>query len=230
MGATLPHPGAALRAARPWELRRVGLRIGTLYAVNLFGAVAGSFFAGFVFLPDASACAGPTSRRRRSTCTLAAGDPARAALLPAAPRRGTRWTSCSTRPPRRRTSRGQAYLPPEPAIDARSRRASLWRLRVSGATAMTLQVLWTRALAVLHRLVDLLVHAHPAGVPDRPRRRRRRCSGGSRSGRRTRSAGWRCCTWGSRSPSAPPTSSPTSCRSSSPGCLQVDRASASTRS
>src|SRR6185295_8271014 len=37
---------------RPWELRRIGLRIGTLYAVNLFGAVAGAFFAGFVFLPS----------------------------------------------------------------------------------------------------------------------------------------------------------------------------------
>ena len=36
---------------------------------------------------------------------------------------------------------------------------------------MTLQVLWTRALAVLHRLVDLLVHDHPAGVPDRAGRR-----------------------------------------------------------
>ena len=29
----------------------MGLRLGTLYAINLFGAVAGSFLAGFVFLP-----------------------------------------------------------------------------------------------------------------------------------------------------------------------------------
>ena len=29
----------------------LGLRIGTLYAINLFGAVAGAFFSGFVFLP-----------------------------------------------------------------------------------------------------------------------------------------------------------------------------------
>ncbi len=42
-----------------------------------------------------------------------------------------------------------AALPPLPVLDERSRRASLIAFAVSGATAMTLQVLWTRALAVL---------------------------------------------------------------------------------
>ena len=65
MGATLPILARHF-VTRPWELRRVGLRIGTLYSVNLFGAVAGAFLAGFVFLP-ASASPGPTSPRRRST-------------------------------------------------------------------------------------------------------------------------------------------------------------------
>ena len=51
MGATLPFLARHF-VTRPWELRRVGLRIGTLYSVNLFGAVAGSFLAGFVFLPS----------------------------------------------------------------------------------------------------------------------------------------------------------------------------------
>src|SRR5580765_8239101 len=50
MGATLPLLARHF-VMRPWELRRSGLRIGTLYAVNLFGAVAGAYFAGFVFLP-----------------------------------------------------------------------------------------------------------------------------------------------------------------------------------
>src|SRR4029079_3241061 len=50
MGATLPLLARHF-VMRPWELRRSGLRIGTLYAVNLFGAVAGAFFSGFVFLP-----------------------------------------------------------------------------------------------------------------------------------------------------------------------------------
>src|SRR5450432_215137 len=51
MGATLPILARHF-VAHPFELRRVGLRIGTLYSVNLFGAVAGAFFAGFVFLPS----------------------------------------------------------------------------------------------------------------------------------------------------------------------------------
>src|SRR4051812_3366981 len=51
MGATLPILARHF-VQHPWELRRVGLRIGTLYATNLFGAVAGAFFAGFVFLPS----------------------------------------------------------------------------------------------------------------------------------------------------------------------------------
>src|SRR6185436_10979988 len=50
MGATLPFLSRHF-VTRPWELRRSGLRIGTLYAINLFGAVAGAFFSGFVFLP-----------------------------------------------------------------------------------------------------------------------------------------------------------------------------------
>ena len=50
MGATLPLLARHF-VMRPWELRRSGLRIGTLYAINLFGAVAGAFFSGFVFLP-----------------------------------------------------------------------------------------------------------------------------------------------------------------------------------
>src|SRR5260221_9322624 len=50
MGATLPILARHF-VQHPWELRRVGMRIGSLYAVNLFGAVAGAFFPGFVFLP-----------------------------------------------------------------------------------------------------------------------------------------------------------------------------------
>src|SRR4051794_26615413 len=51
MGATLPFLARHF-VTRPWELRRIGFRIGTLYSVNLFGAVAGAFLAGFVFLPS----------------------------------------------------------------------------------------------------------------------------------------------------------------------------------
>src|SRR5436189_93449 len=52
MGATLPILSRAF-VSRPHEIGQIGLRLGTLYAVNLFGAVAGSFLAGFVLLPMA---------------------------------------------------------------------------------------------------------------------------------------------------------------------------------
>ena len=44
---------------------------------------------------------------------------------------------------------GAGALPPEPIVDARARAAAMVGFAVSGATAMTLQVMWTRALAVL---------------------------------------------------------------------------------
>src|SRR5512138_1898768 len=51
MGATLPILSRYF-VSRPFELGRVSLRLGTLYAFNIFGGVVGSFLAGFVFLPS----------------------------------------------------------------------------------------------------------------------------------------------------------------------------------
>jgi spermidine synthase len=146
MGATLPILARHF-VQHPWELRRVGLRIGTLYAVNLFGAVAGSFFAGFVFLP--------LFGLRWTNVTAAAFNLTLAAAVllarrlvpaggpPAAPMEALLDEAAA---------HGQiagAALPPEPVLDERSRRVALGAFIVSGATAMTLQVMWTRALAVL---------------------------------------------------------------------------------
>jgi spermidine synthase len=50
MGATLPLL-ARYFVSRPFEMGRVSLRLGTLYAVNIFGGVSGSFLAGFISLP-----------------------------------------------------------------------------------------------------------------------------------------------------------------------------------
>src|SRR5262245_27972140 len=50
MGATLPVLARHL-VSRPFEIGRVGPRLGALYAVNLFGAVAGTFLAAFISLP-----------------------------------------------------------------------------------------------------------------------------------------------------------------------------------
>jgi spermidine synthase len=146
MGATLPFLARHF-VQRPWELRRAGLRLGTLYATNLFGAVAGAFFAGFVFLPKIGL---------RGTNVIAAGfDLSLAAAILLARRY---LPSASSAGPtmdellERAAAEGQVSaeaLPPEPLVDGRSRRSALFAFAVSGATAMTLQVLWTRALAVL---------------------------------------------------------------------------------
>src|SRR5262249_37649208 len=50
MGATLPLLARHF-IQQPWQMRRIGLRLGTLYAVNTFGALVGAFVAGFVLLP-----------------------------------------------------------------------------------------------------------------------------------------------------------------------------------
>jgi spermidine synthase len=148
MGATLPILARHF-VQHPWELRRVGLRIGTLYSVNLFGAVAGSFLAGFVFLPNLGlrwtnvtaaafnltlAAAVLVARRRIRAQDDAAPAHTLDELLDEAAAQGTIAARAA---------------PPVAVVDERSRRVALAGFIVSGATAMTLQVMWTRALAVL---------------------------------------------------------------------------------
>ncbi|HVZ85739.1 MAG TPA: fused MFS/spermidine synthase [Polyangia bacterium] len=146
MGATLPFLARHF-ITRPWELRRIGLRIGTLYSVNLFGAVAGAFFAGFVFLP--------TIGLRWTNVTAASFDLLLAGAILLATRYLPEHADSDISIDERLDAAAAAanlegpVLPPRPVLDARSRRVALAAFAVSGATAMTLQVLWTRALAVL---------------------------------------------------------------------------------
>jgi spermidine synthase len=148
MGATLPILARHF-VQRPWELRRVGLRIGSLYAVNLFGAVAGAFLAGFVFLPNIGI--------RWTNVTAASFNLTLAAAI-LITRRLPRFVD---RPDaeeaiddllEKAAAAGQMtseVLPPPMNVTPRARKVALGAFAVSGATAMTLQVLWTRALAVL---------------------------------------------------------------------------------
>jgi spermidine synthase len=148
MGATLPILARHF-VRQPWELRRVGLRIGTLYAVNLFGAVAGSFMAGFVFLP-ALGIVGTNVVAASFNLTLAA------AIVAA--RRSKRLEARSSNEAMDAMIEQLAVeghqaaaevLAPTALVTPVARRVALGAFAVSGATAMTLQVLWTRALAVL---------------------------------------------------------------------------------
>jgi spermidine synthase len=146
MGATLPFLARHF-VTRPWELRRVGLRIGTLYSVNLFGAVAGAFLAGFVFLPSFG-LTWTNVTAASFNLSLAAAILLARRFLPASKENAV------TSEERLDAAAAEAHLedaalPPPPIVDARSRRAALGAFAVSGATAMTLQVLWTRSLAVL---------------------------------------------------------------------------------
>ncbi len=149
MGATLPILARHF-VRHPWELRRVGLRIGSLYAVNLFGAVAGSFFAGFVFLPSIGL--------RWTNVTAASFNLTLAAAILLARRylpRGEIQHSMDELL-EKAAAEGNldarasvAALPPDVVMTPAARRVALAGFAVSGAAAMTLQVLWTRALAVL---------------------------------------------------------------------------------
>ena len=145
MGATLPIL-ARYFVSRPFELGRVSLRLGTLYAVNLFGAVAGSFLAGFIFLPMAGV--------RRTNVVAASFDMSLAVAILVA-RRFVRAKKTAPAETIEELAAAAAGSPAEAAassplaISVRARRAVLFAFAVSGATAMTLQVLWTRALAVV---------------------------------------------------------------------------------
>ncbi len=146
MGATLPFLARHF-VTRPWELRRIGLRIGTLYSVNLFGAVAGAFFAGFVFLPSFG-LRWTNVTAASFNLTLAAAILLARRYLPAQADEGISIDERLDAAAAEANLESPA-LPAMPVLDDRARRAALGAFAVSGATAMTLQVLWTRALAVL---------------------------------------------------------------------------------
>jgi spermidine synthase len=145
MGATLPILSRYF-VRRPFELGRLGRRLGTLYAVNLFGAVTGTFLAGFVFLPSIGV--------RATNIVAACFDLTLAAAILLARRLVTRPSTASL-DELYADAHASGQLPDPAAVESAplvtpaARRAVLAGFAVSGATAMTLQGLWTRALAVL---------------------------------------------------------------------------------
>jgi spermidine synthase len=141
MGATLPLL-ARYFVSRPFEMGRVSLRLGTLYAVNIFGGVSGSFLAGFISLPLIGV---------RSTNFLAASfDLSLAAAILIAQRFSRRRLAAPKGPTLDElAAQAKPVETNAPLVTPAARRAVLLAFAISGATAMTLQVLWTRALAVI---------------------------------------------------------------------------------
>lgn len=144
MGATLPLLSRQF-VARSFELRRVGLRLGTLYAVNLFGAVGGAFLAGFVFLPHLGVRA--TNIVAASfNLTLAVAVVLAQRLLARRASRGPTLDELAAAAGLEEAG-GKALA--AVVVTPWARRLVLAGFALSGMTAMTLQVLWTRALAVV---------------------------------------------------------------------------------
>lgn len=136
MGATLPilsrhfvEPGS--------KTSRIGATVGTLYAINTFGAVVGTFVGGFVLLPGVGV--------RLTNYTAAATNLTLAALVMLVRSRLAKKTEDPWNVP--------VEEPPAPADEFEAtpaqRRLALWAFAISGAVAMVYQVLWTRSLAIV---------------------------------------------------------------------------------
>ena len=136
MGGTLPVMARFL-ARSP---ARVGITVGALYAVNTFGAVAGSFLGGFVLLP-AFGLSRSTAIAAAATLVSALGALAiwrlvqrRAHDLPP-PEPGP---APASEPP--------LEAAPGPQLNPRQQRFVLVLFGISGLTALAYEVVWTRLL------------------------------------------------------------------------------------
>lgn len=130
MGATLPVVARWLGGSR-----RGVAWVSALYAVNTFGAVAGTLLAGFVWLRLLSIV--PAS-------FIAAGMNILAALIAWSMTFGVASVTPDAEPEDQQTVEPDAAGPP-PNLRARA----LMVIALSGFTALGAQVLWTRALALL---------------------------------------------------------------------------------
>jgi spermidine synthase len=131
MGSTLPLLSRHF-VAPDQKTTTIGATVGSLYALNTMGAVAGTFVGGFVLLPETGVL---------FTNYAAAGTNLTLATLVF-------------------LMRGRAVHEPLPEVAAADepdlytasdgeRTLALWAFAVSGAAAMVTQVLWTRALAIV---------------------------------------------------------------------------------
>jgi spermidine synthase len=147
MGATLPI--LSRHFVKPDErtsrVTNIGATVGTLYAINTFGAVVGTFVGGFVLLPQAGV--------RATNYTAAATNLTLAAAVLLAARRARAAAAA----PDPLSLDAAEPAPPEPvapepdpfAATALQRRLALVAFAISGGVAMIDQVLWTRSLAIV---------------------------------------------------------------------------------
>jgi len=141
MGATLPLL-ARLYVQTESEQNQVGGRVGTLYAINTFGAVLGTMLGGFVLLPGLGLS---------STNTIAACTNITLALLVATAYWIRRMLPAPT-PVDREIASLMEELSRAPAVPAditpQARKAALVAFAFSGGVAMVYQVIWIRTLSM----------------------------------------------------------------------------------
>lgn len=141
MGATLPLL-SRLFVQTAAEHQRMGLRVGTLYAINTCGALLGTFAGGFLLLPTVGLAA--TNRIAAATNLLLALVVAIAYLI----RR--RLPAPSPVDPELEALLQSAEAEEEVRLEIplRSRQIVLLAFAFSGAVAMVYQVIWSRVLAM----------------------------------------------------------------------------------
>ncbi|MCC6749441.1 MAG: fused MFS/spermidine synthase [Deltaproteobacteria bacterium] len=139
MGATLPLLSRYF-VQTDTEHARVGMRVGTLYALNTAGAVVGTFLGGFVLLPHLGLS---LTNRLAAGTNLALGLVVALAYLV---RR--RLPARAPRDPEVAAILAEVEAVPtvHAVVSDRARRLALWAFAFSGAAAMVYQVIWSRAL------------------------------------------------------------------------------------
>lgn len=128
MGATLPVLARAVVDAP----RLAASQVGTLYAVNTWGAVAGTLLTGFVLLPGIGLSA---------TVWLGVGLNLLVAAVAFLADRGAAAAEAGPAP-------APAPGPDRPRLDRLQVAVALAAIGISGAASMALEISWTRALAL----------------------------------------------------------------------------------
>jgi spermidine synthase len=142
MGATLPLLARHFVVAGE-RSSRTTTRVGALYAVNTFGAVAGIFAAGFLLLPAIG-----LYLTNLTACTINFGLASAVTLLVLASGAARRPAHVPA-PSLPDASDGCARAPdPSQHLPRVLRRLALGAFAVSGAVALCYEVVWTRALAM----------------------------------------------------------------------------------
>jgi spermidine synthase len=140
MGATLPVLSRYFAQVGP----RLGRYVGTLYAVNTFGGVAGTLAGGFLLMPRTG-----ISATNRTACVLdivlclAAVAMARFSLK----RAPAETPAAAAAEPEEKP--GVIPPPPEAPPTLAQGRAALIAIFITGILAMVYQIAWTRALSLI---------------------------------------------------------------------------------